>query len=61
MPPSSAALSIDNLLYRQMRLTLRVTGKGADIRAFTVNGVRRERTFLEAGLSGEQVVEIKLG
>jgi len=61
MPASSATLSIDNLVYRQMRLSLRVTGKGSGIRTFTVNGIRREQAFLEADLSGEQSVEIELG
>ena len=60
LPAGASEMTLSPLVYRQMRLTLSVTGSGQNVRAFRVNGQPQERPLLDANRTGEQRIEIEL-
>jgi len=53
-------LKLENLVYRNIRLDIHVSGSGSVVETFQINGEAQESPFLEAGLKGYQLIEISL-
>ena len=60
IPEEFEGIELTNLKYRDMLLSIRVTGNGSQIDKIVVNGEVREKAQVLNGAKGNQVIDIEM-
>lgn len=60
MPDDYKEVLLENIKYRGMDITVKVSGKGDRIKSFLINGKKNSLAFLPAGLKGKIVLDISM-
>jgi len=60
LPANITRISIENLKYRRMVLTIHIEGHGCKIKEFYINGKKRSQPFLHAAEEGKKSVHVLL-
>jgi trehalose/maltose hydrolase-like predicted phosphorylase len=61
LPDQWGPATLDGLRYRNMTLTLRLSGAGTRLQLVRLDGRTIEKGFLPADLTGHHELELKLG
>jgi hypothetical protein len=60
LPSGIQTIELKDVSYRDMTLTIKITGKGSRIKQFTCNGVKNKSLFLAAGNKGKMTINIEV-
>lgn len=58
--PFAETITMENVNYRDMNLSIKVSGSGTEIKEFKLNGIVQRQPVIPASLKGNQKIEIRL-